>query len=349
MNQLHLQRLLYTVTLTLVSLLSACGGSSSTVNPLVPSRVIAFGDGFNAVDAAGYGVNTVQAVVGTDLPDDTIAGRLAYKYGITLTGVSGAGVLDPTQKGFSYAQGAARIRNADTLIGDSVETQIDNFLTANTVGEKDLFIISAGSLDIYDAFTNSTALTNPVDALVTAIKRLTVAGAKYVLIVYPPNMARTPWAINLTSAERKAIQDLSYDTGTTCTSFSCRTTIALNIEYPATSSRQPILVADLMGYSNLVTGTRGTGSTNTFPDYGVGNPDSPACNTVATPPAATLTCDTTIINAANGVNTGTNTWNNVAWDYKNSVFADNFYYTAFANRLMGNYIYNLTMYRAGWR
>ena len=365
MNQLHLQRLLCIATLTLASLLSACGGSSSTVNPLVPARVIAFGDGFNAVNATGYGVNTVQAVVGTDLPDDTIAGRLAYnKYGITLTGVSGTGVLDATKKGFSYAQGAARIRDAETLIGDSIEKQIGNFLTANTVGEKDLFIISAGSLDIYHAFTNSTALTNPVDALVAAIKRLTAAGAKYVLIVYPPNMARTPWAIRKTTAERNAVQDLSYDTGTTCTSFSCRTTIALNIEYPATSSHQPILVADLMGYSNLVTGTggtstvtfkgvstttTGTGSLNTFPTYGVGNPDLPACYTVATPPAATLTCDTTLANTANGVNTGTNGWNSVAWDYKNSVFADNFYFTPYANRLYADYIYNVTMYRAGWR
>ena len=380
MNKHLLQRLLCTAVLAMTGLLTACGGAVTTINPLVPSRVIAFGDGFNAVDANGYGVNTVNAAVkivagatpatGDDLPDDTIAGRLAYaRYGITLKNVSGTGVLDVTKKGFSYAQGAARIQDAATPSGDSVEKQIDNFLTANTPGEKDLFIISAGSLDIYDAYTNSTALTNPVNALVAAIKRLTAAGAKYVLIVYPPNMARTPWAIRKSTAARTAVQDLSYDTGTTCTSFSCRTTIALNIEFPATSAHQPILLADLMGYSNLVTGTggsstvtfesasipnssittTGTGSLNTFPSYGVTNPDLPACFNDTTPPTSPLRCDTTIANAANGVKTGTNGWNNVAWDYKTSVFADNFYFTPYANRLYADYIFNVTMFRAGWR
>ncbi len=376
MNQNHFQRLFFIAFVSLTALLTACGGASTTVEPLRPDRVIAFGDGFNAVDADGYGVATVRGVVGTDLPDDTIAGRLAYaRYGITLWDVpvlQRTSLLDATKKGFSYAQGLARIQNSATPVGvDSVEKQIDNYLTANRPGGKDLFIISAGGLDIYDASINSTSLASPVTALITAIKRLTDAGAKYVLIVYPPNMARTPWAIRKSSAARLAVQDLSYDTGTSCTSFSCRTTIALNLEFPATSTHQPILLADLMGYSNLITGTAGsstvtyktvsettagTGSLNTFVTYGVTNPDLPACfnvvtNQVApfTAPAASLTCATTTANAAGGVNTGTNGWNNTAWDYKTSVFADNFYFTPFANRLYADYIFNVTMFRAGWR
>lgn len=370
MTQNHFQRLLCIAFLALTSLLTACGGASSTVNPLRPDRVIAFGDGFNAVNAAGYGVNTVQAVVGTDLPDDTIAGRLAYsKYGITLTSVSGTGLLDATKKGFSYAQGLARIQDAATPSGDSVEKQIGNFLTANRPGEKDLFIISAGGLDIYDAFTNSTTLASPVSALIAAVKRLTDAGAKYVLIVYPPNMARTPWAARKSVADRQAVQDLSYDTRDNCVkgreiSFSCRTTIALNDEFPATALHQPVLYTDLMGYSNLITGTfgtstvtfqgvstttTGTGNQNTFPVYGVTNPDLPACYNITTPPTSPLVCATTTLNAAGGVNTGTNGWTNTAWDYKTSVFADNFYFTPYANRLYADYIYNVSMYRAGWR
>ena len=382
MIQNPFQRLLCIAAVSVSALLSACGGASSTVDPLRPDRVIAFGDGFNAVDASGYGVNTVQAVANTDLPDDTVAGRLAYnKYGITLTRVSGTAALDSTKKGFSYAHGLARIedtvtKGVDNTV-DGIEKQIDNFLAGNRPGNKDLFIISAGSLDIYDAFTNNTTLAAPVTALVAAIKRLTDAGAKYVLIVYPPNMARTPWAIRKTSADRNTVQDLSYDTGTTCSSFSCRTTIALNTEYPATSSRQPILLADLMGYSNLITGTggtttvtfkgaslttTGTGSLNTFQTYGVANPDLPACFNITTsptnalrtdaftPPSASLTCATTTANAAGGVNSGTSGWiSSLAWDYKTSVFADNFYFTPFANRLYADYIFNVTMFRAGWR
>ena len=369
MTQNHFQRLLCIALLATTALLTACGGASSTIDPLRPDRVIAFGDGFNAVNAAGYGVNTVQAVVGTDVPDDTIAGRLAYnKYGITLTNVSGAGALDATKKGFSYAQGLARIQNTATPSGDSVEKQIANFLTANKPGEKDLFIISAGGLDIYDAFTNNTALTNPVTAYVAAIKRLTDAGAKYVLIVYPPNMARTPWAVRKNTTDRTAVQELSYDADTNCASFSCRTTTALNKEFPATSSHQPILVADLMGFSNLFTGTigsstvtfqnvsittTGTGTqANTFPTYGVTNPDLPACYSLTTPPTSPLLCDTSDAknNSSGGVNAGySNGWNGTLWDYKTSVFADNFYFTPYANRLYADYIFNVTMYRAGWR
>ena len=373
MTQNHFHRLLCGALLTITALLTACGGAGSTVDPLRPDRVIAFGDGFNAVDAAGYGVTTVRGVAGTDLPDDTIAGRLAYsRYGITLANVSGTGLLDATKKGFSYAHGLARIQDTATPGGvDSVEKQIGNFLTANKPGEKDLFIITAGGLDIYDASRNNTSLASPVTSLVAAIKRLTDAGAKYVLIVYPPNMARTPWGVRKASAARQAVQDLSYDTGTTCTSFSCRTTIALNLQYPATSSHQPILLADLMGYSNLITGTAGTstvtyrtisetttgtGTLNTFTSYGVANPDLPACFNVVTnqaapftPPAATLTCDYRISDNNNGVNTGANGWNGGAWNYTNSVFADNFYFTPFANRLYADYIFNVTMFRAGWR
>ncbi len=345
MTQNHFHRLLCAALLALTALFTACGGASSTVNPLRPDRVIAFGDGFNAVDLLGYGENTVNRVAG-DLPDDTIAGRLAYsRYGITLANVSGAVGLDPAKKGFSFAQGSARIQAAATPAGDSLETQIDNYFGGNNKpGDKDLFIISAGSLDIYDAFRNSTTLASPVSALITAIKRLTDAGAKYVLIVYPPNMARTPWALLKTPAERVAIQNLSYDTGTTCVSFSCRTTIALNLQYPATSSHQPILLADLMGYSNLITGTTGTGSLNTFQTYGVTNPDLPACSSVTTPPTSPLVCAPGV-----SVNSGNNTWNGAAWDYRTSVFADNFYFTPFANRLYADYIFNITMFRAGWR
>ena len=376
MTQNQFQRLLCVALLALASLLTACGGASSTVNPLRPDRVIAFGDGFNAVDSDGFGVTTVRGVVGTDFPDDTIAGRMAYlRYGITLWDVPAAqrtSSLDASKKGFSYAQGLARIQDSATPVGvDSVEKQIDKYLTANRPGEKDLFIITAGSLDIYDASINNTSLASPVTALVNAIKRLTDSGAKYVLIVYPPNMARTPWGIRKASAARLAVQDLSYDTGTSCTSFSCRTTIALNLEYPATSAHQPILLADLMGYSNLITGTAGTsavtyrtisetttgtGTQNTFVSYAVANPDLPACFNVVTnqaasftPPAATLTCDYRVTDNNNGVNTGTNGWTSATWNYTNSVFADNFYFTPFANRLYADYIYNVTMLRAGWR
>jgi hypothetical protein len=128
------------------------------------------------------------------------------------------------------------------------------------------------------------------------------------------------------------------------------------------------LIADLMGYSNLFTGTApstgfnsvvttipGSGSLNTFVSYGVSNPSFPVCysgsvTAGSVPPTSAISCDSTITNASNGVKTGTNNgWTSAAWDYTNSVFADNFNLTPLGNRLLADYIYNYNFYRAGWR
>jgi len=350
-------KLSFSMLMRIAALMSACalvgcGGASSTVNPLTPTRIIAFGDGFSAVDSSGYGTFTVR----TSETDNTVAGRIASKYSTTkLTPVTSAASIAATGN-FSYADGAAR---AAGLV-----TQVGYFFTGgNTPGANDLFIITVGALDIYDAYTSSASLTTATDKIVASVKRLTDAGAKYVLVVYPINMARTPWGNGSAN-----IQALSYDTGTSCLSFSCKLTTSLNTNYPATSSHNPVLIADLMGYSNLFTGTApvtgfnsivttipGSGSLNTFASYGVSNPSLPSCYwsvfaTNPTPPASAVSCDPTITNLANGVKTGIdNGWTTAAWDYTTSVFADSFNLTPLGNRLLADYIYNYNFYRAGWR
>ena len=334
--------------------LVGCGGASSTVNPLTPTRIIAFGDGFSAVDSSGYGTFTVR----TSETDNTVAGRIAAKYSTApLVPKTGAVALASTGN-FSFASGTARA--ADTAI------QINNFVTGgNTIGSSDLFIITAGALDIYDVSTGlaGASISAATTSLVNAVKQLTNAGAQYVLVVYPINMARTPWGNGSAS-----IQALSYDTGTSCLSFSCKLTTSLNTNYPATSSHNPVLIADLMGYSNLFTGTApmtgfnsivttipGSGSLNTFASYGVSNPSLPSCYwsvfaTNPSPPGIALSCDPATTNSANGVKTGTdNGWTAAAWDYTTSVFADSFNLTPLGNRLLADYIYNYNFYRAGWR
>ena len=352
-------KLSFSMLMRIAALMSACalvgcGGASSTVNPLTPTRIIAFGDGHSAVDTSGYGTFTVR----TSDTDNTVAGRIAAKYSTApLVPKTGAVALASTGN-FSFASGTAR--TADTA------TQIDNFVKGgNTIGSSDLFIITAGALDIYDVSTGvaGASITAATTSLVNAVKQLTNAGAQYVLIVYPINMARTPWGNGSAS-----IQALSYDTGTSCLSFSCKLTTSLNTNYPATSSHNPVLIADLMGYSNLFTGTApvtgfnsivttipGSGSLNTFASYGVSNPSLPSCYwsvfaTNPTPSASAVSCDPTITNLANGVKTGIdNGWTTAAWDYTTSVFADSFNLTPLGNRLLADYIYNYNFYRAGWR
>ena len=337
--------------LLLACTLVGCGGASSTVNPLSPNRIIAFGDAYSAVDVNGLGTYTVN----TGETNTTVASQMASIYGITLKGVAGRGhVLNG--RGYSYATGTAKVSD--------VQTQISDFLADSpSVASNDLIIITAGAQDIFAATpTNNTAAIQTAAAnLTAAIQSLTNAGAQYVLVVLPINMGRTPWAV--AKAYTVTAQALSYDTSTLCQSFACQLSTKLNDAYPATSSHQRILLADLIGFSNLITGTTTTGGANTFVTYGVANPNIPVCDattgingaTVWVPahdvPAhacnATLASMTVVSSASAGY--AANVFTGAAWDFSTSVFADYINLTPMGNRLLANYIYSTNMYRAGWR
>jgi lysophospholipase L1-like esterase len=302
--------------------LVGCGGASSTVNPLTPTRIIAFGDEFSTVDYSGYGTYTVN----TYETNTTVASRLAATYGLTMYNYSTlTGGVVSSGTAISYAAATATALT-------TVPAQITTYLTYNTPGSSDLFIITAGTNDIISAApsNNTTAISSAATALTTAIQKLTTAGAQYVLVMQPINVARTPSFLSGTYASYA--QALSYDSGTLCQSFSCLLSTKLNSAYPATSSHQPILLADLMSYFNLVTGTTSTGSSNTYTSYGVTNPNTAVCS------SALPSCTTT-----SGLLT---TYSST---YATSVFADSYYLTPFANRLLADYIYNYNFYRAGWR
>ena len=316
MIKLSFLTLMRIAALMVACVLLGCGGASSTVDPLVPTRVIAFGDAYSDVfQATGAGEITVQ----TGDTDNTLAGRIAAKYGFVLNGTTTSG-------GYSYADGTL----GNGKVGN-VATQITTYLgnVGNSIGAKDLIIITVGSQDIYDiVVNNSSSISAATTTLTSQIQRLTNAGAKYVLVVLPINMARTPWGLSGVNATSETIRAMSYDTGTQCLSFSCQLSTKLNTAYPATSSHQPILLVDLMAYSNLFTGTTTTGSANTYLNYGVTNPNSAACTA-----GATSGCTADQANA----------------NYATYVFADLLNLTPFANRLLADYIYNYNFYRAGWR
>ena len=345
MIKLSFSTLMRIATLMAACVLVGCGGASSTVNPLTPTRIIAFGDQLSAVDSSGRGTYTVYL---TDT-NTTVASRLAAIYGLTMSVCEYATVNCVVSSGtaISYAEGATT-----TTARVTVPAQIKAYLENNTPGGSDLFIITAGTNDIASAaLTNDTStIALATTNLTTAIQTLTTAGAQYVLVMQPLNVARTPPFLasnGVRSAGANAsynsyAQALSYDTGTACQSFSCLLSTKLNAAYPATSSHQPILLADLMSYFNLITGTNislyPTGNANTFGTYGVTNPDLVTCST-AVPSCTTSTLATT----------STNQYTSTAWTYATSVFAYGYYTTPYANQLMGSYIYNYNFYRAGWR
>jgi hypothetical protein len=332
MIKLSFSTLTRIAALMVACVLVGCGGASSTVNPLTPTRIIAFGDAFSTVDSSGYATYSVN----TSETNATVASRIATTYGFTLKAVASSSDVIASGTAYSYAAG--------TDTSSATATQISNYLANNTPGSKDLFIITAGTQDIIAVSsgynpTNTTAIAAAATALTAAIQTLTNKGAQYVLVMQPINVARTPWAV--TNSYTSAAQAYSYDTSTACVSFSCLLSTKLNAAYPATSSHQPILLADLMSYFNLITGTTSTGSANTYTSYGVTNPDSAVCTT--DPPSCTISPST--------VTTGTKSYTgtSVSWDYTASIFASSIYTTPFANRLLADYIYNYNFYRAGWR
>jgi len=344
MIKLSFSTLMRIATLMAACVLVGCGGASSTVNPLTPTRIIAFGDSFSTLDsvvpASGYATYTVN----TSETNATVASRIATTYGFTMKHYTASpSVVHASGTAYSYAAGTAT--SSDT------KTQVELYLSnGNTPGASDLFIITAGTQDIIAAAptNNTTTIATAATALTAAIQTLTNAGAQYVLVMQPINVARTPPFLALNGVRpaganasyNSYAQSLSYDSGTACQSFSCLLSTKLNTAYPATSSHQPVLLVDLISYFNLITGTTNTGSANTFGTYGVTNPDLEVCSTSV--PGCTSS-------ASDLATTSTNQYTGSAWTYATSVFAYSYYTTPYANRLMADYIYNYNFYRAGWR
>ncbi|BDU56753.1 SGNH/GDSL hydrolase family protein [Limnohabitans sp. TEGF004] len=312
------------------TLLSACGGASSTVDPFVATRVIAFGDGFNYVDGAGAGLSTVQ----TGETDNTIAGRIAARYGIVVKRVAdGATVLNPLAStgGFSYATANARVADVDA--------QITAFLSsAGSVAKKDLIIIAVGNWDIYDAYTNGvTSMDSNASALVASIQRLTTAGAEHVVVMPAINMARTPWAANKSLA---GIQQLSITTSSLpgLNSFNFLLLTKLNAAFR--QDRKPVYLLDRSSDFNNFAGQFDTnGSTRIINVSGMAlTADTGLYVPVCTAHTAMAGC------ALGGLNT---TSPLTATSYQSYVFADDINLTPLANRFLADrMIY--TMQTFGW-
>lgn len=319
MNPMFSRTLKALCTLAAVAVLSACGGASSTVDPFVATRVIAFGDGFNYVNSSGAGLSTVQ----TGETDNTIAGRIAStRYGIVVKDVATGPALAATG-GFSYATASAKVSD--------VVTQIDTFLTSagGSVAKKDLIIISVGNWDI-KANAEGTA-TQSIDAattnLVTAIQRLTTAGAEHVVVMPAINMARTPWARTTPNGKSLAdIQKLSITTANLPASDAFNVLLSTKLSAAFIQDRKPVLLLDQSSVFNNFAGYSDTNGTTRIISYGLAiTADTglyvPVC---ATP---TLFAGCTLADQTGGA---------TAIDYQTYVFADNINLTPLANRFLAD-------------
>ncbi len=177
------------------SLLLAACGSSSIESQLMPTRIVAFGDGFSDLGQNGtrLTINDGSVNIWTQ--------KVAVDFGLPLTASSLGGK--------SYATAHARVITKPDAIGNSatptVKEQVDTFLATDTVGANDLYILNAGTSDIIaegarvaaGGQTAEQAVLSSRQAgrdLAAQARRLVNAGARYVVVVGPYNLGLSPWA-----------------------------------------------------------------------------------------------------------------------------------------------------------
>lgn len=294
----------WATALGLAAALVGCG-SSTVESQLNPSRFFVMGDGFSDADAsARYTVN-----------DGTInnwALQLANGYSKTL---ANGGVI-------AFAKGNARVIGKPDAAGvnttATLKEQIDSFAAAYTVGSSDVFLIGVGTADVikqvsdYKAAsqTSAQALSNVIQAsrdYATQVKRLLDLGAKYVLIIGPYNLGRSPWATRISET-------------TLLTTLSQQFFETLAVELVAEGNR--VLYIDVQGFfNNLVASPSVNGFTN----------------------ATQAVC--TSVDAGAGIGVGSNQVNSnlctastlvSGADHNKYIFADEVYPTPAAHRLFGD-------------
>ncbi len=277
----------------------ACGGGTSTVSTLVPSRFVAFGDGTADLGQVGGTVYTVK--------DGSILGfvqQLAASYGGSITTQSAGGQ--------SWARGNARIAlkpdaagNAATL---TMAEQIDAFLASNTVGQDDVIVLSAGISDMVvqgDALAAGTitadqALVN-IEAAGKAMgaqaKRLVAAGGKHVVVAGAYDVGKSPYATARGITATLQAATLKFNEALLVSLVNDGN----NVLYVDFANRINLFVASPASYSFV-------------------NATTPACTT---PTASTCTPSTITAGVA----------------YNTYLFADDRYFTPAANRALGGLVY----------
>ena len=178
------------------SLLLAACGSGTIESQLSPARVVAFGDAFADLGQTGtrFTVNDGSINNWTE--------QVAFSFALPLVASS--------KGGKSYATAHARVVAKPDAAGNSatptVKEQIDSFLASDKVGSNDLFILNAGTADLIAEGARVKAGSQTADQLVinarqagrdlaAQVRRLVDAGAKFVVVVGPYNLGRSPWAI----------------------------------------------------------------------------------------------------------------------------------------------------------
>ena len=215
--------------------------------------------------------------------DNLAAGRLpstgAYSYGefgALVSGTTDARGCTKVVSTLTERKNGTAVANA--YCAYNLQAQIDLFLAQGSPTSTDLFVISIGTGDIMatgirnltiDATTPATVLAGlaavqtdlatagvsttmqaAANALAVQVKRLTDAGAKYVLIVGPPNVGRSPWAT--TTGNATLFQNLSYNTGSGVISMGSEGLARIQATF-GNKTNNPVLFVEISGLVNTLT------------------------------------------------------------------------------------------------
>lgn len=186
-------RLLTVVATGLLALgLTGCGGGGKTHDPFVPGRIIAMGDNLAVnTNNARYSVNVTTGEI------MTMAEQVAASYGLsTVTAF------------ISVASPNARVDSATSFASaTSLTSQIANY--SNPIAANDLFILSAGTVDVIDVFRyGSGSVTTAASRFVSAVQTLIGKGAKRIVVVPPYDLSITPWGKSLSTGNQAALKAL---------------------------------------------------------------------------------------------------------------------------------------------
>ena len=243
------------------------------------------------------------------------------EFGALVSGAAafGAGTSEPTDgtAQIADARGCQKVAAskatrtagaaANAYCAYNLQAQIDLFLAQGAPSSNDLFVISIGTGDIMATGIQGTTTTPYVgfddlrtllggtltatqinarmqtaaDALAAQVKRLTDAGVKYVLVVGPPNVGRSPWAVESGSAT--LLQNLSYNTGSGVTSMGSEGLARIQATF-GNKTNNPVLFVEISGLVNTLT----DGTNTTF-----ANRSSAVCT-------ATTNTSTTVTAKSNG-------------------------------------------------
>jgi outer membrane lipase/esterase len=187
----------------LVALLAACGGSTSQFEPFIAERVFAFGDDNSTLTAEGrrYGVNGRRTVEGSD-PVTTVfdcnfeplwVQSVASFYGFVFEECN---TVDPkpVARAFMRAAVGANV--------EAVAAQVEAQAAAGGFRDKDLSLIMAGSIDIFDLYRQYPARSEASliaeaqgrgERLAQVVNRMVDLGSK-VILANLPDLGLSPYA-----------------------------------------------------------------------------------------------------------------------------------------------------------